>query len=289
MNLQLRTGELGHFEVALVLLDGLTWPLEIGGELVGCLDLHDRRLLVDRHVVELGLGVADLKPVLERRQNLRDCGHELAIGLIGKHRQGRLRLAGLANIQRRDKRLVHGVVDLGGDLEARSDQDLGIAGIDLDDLHRADRGDERERVQNPAGRGGPGWNGRAAEQGQAHDRGEHQERLEKVAGSLHAKSEPAPAVLPGRGLVEGEIRDGRGRLSDGRLPERVGLGTVAARKLDDIDQVALQLGKRQLHAPGGRRQAPPSPPLSDQQQGNGGHAQSSPDREEADEHRAGAT
>ena len=191
-------------------------------------------------------------------------------------------------IERRGERLVRGVVDLGGDLEARPDQDLGIPGIDLDDLHRADRGDERERVQNPARRGGPGRDGRVQEQGQSHDPGEHQERLEQVARGLHAEGEPAPAVLPGRGLVEGEIRDGRGRLGDRRLPERVGLDAVAAGELDDVDEVALQLRERQLHPPGGRRQAPPSPPLPDQQPDDGRQAQPGPDREEARRARAGA-
>ena len=39
-----------------------------------------------------------------------------------------------------------------------------------------------------------------------------EERLEEIARSLHAEQEPAPAVFPGRRLVEREVGNGRGGL-----------------------------------------------------------------------------
>ena len=113
------------------------------------------------------------------------------------------------------------------------------------------------------------------------------ERLEEIARSLHAEQEPAPAVFPGRGLIKGEVGDrGRG-LADGGLAERIGLEAVAAGELDEVDQMAFQLGKRQLHPPRGRRQAPPAALLADHQRGDGRQAEDRPDREQADQHALG--
>ena len=182
---------------------------------------------------------------------------------------------------------LRGVIDLGGNLQARPDQDLGIAGRDLDDLDRAQPGDERERMQDPAGRGTPGGDHRATEHGQAQDQREQHERLEEIAWGLHAEQEPAPAVFSGRGLVKGKVSNrGRG-LGDGRLAERIGLKAVAAGELDEVDQMAFQLRKRQLNSPRGRRQAAPTTLLADQERGDGRQAQNRPDRERADERALG--
>src|SRR5208282_3863492 len=99
--------------------------------------------------------------------------------------------------------------------------------------------------------------------------------------------EPAPAVFPGRGLVKGKAGNrGRG-LGDGRLAERIGFKTVAAGELDEVDQMAFQLRKRQLNPPRGRRQAAPTSLLADQERSDGRQAEDRPDREQADERALG--
>ena len=119
-------------------------------------------------------------------------------------------------------------------------------------------------MQDPAGRGTPGGDHRATEHGQAQDQREQHERLEEIARGLHAEQQPAPAVFSGRGLVKGKVSNrGRG-LGDGRLAERIGLKAVAAGELDEVDQMAFQLRKRQLNPPRGRRQAAPTTLLADQ-------------------------
>ena len=110
----------------------------------------------------------------------------------------------------------------------------------------------------------------------------------KIARGLHAEQQPAPAVFSGRGLVKGKVSNcGRG-LGDGRLAERIGLKAVAAGELDEVDQMAFQLRKRQLNPPRGRRQAAPTTLLADQERGDGRQAQNRPDREQAVERGAGA-
>ncbi len=281
MNSQLGPSELGCLEIALVLLDGLRRPLKVGRELIGRLNLGDRRLLVHGHLVKLGLRVADLQPVLQGRQHLGKRGDVPGVRLVGEHGLSGLGLVGLADEERGGESFVHGVVDLGGDLQARAEQDLGVAGRDLEDLDRAHRGDERERVQDPAGRGAPGGDHGAAQEGQAQHQPQHGERLEKVAGSLHAKQEPPPAALAGRRLVEGEVGHRGRRLDDGRVAKRVVVEAVAAGELDDVDEMAFQLRERQLHPPRGRRQAAPAALLPDRERGDGRQTEQPPGRKQA--------
>ena len=178
MDLQLGPGELGCLEIALVLLDGLAAPLQIGRKLIGRLDLGDGRLLVHGNLVKLGLRVANLQPVLQGRQNLGKRGDVPGVRLVGKHGLSGLGLAGLADEERGGVVLVRRVVDLGGDLQARTEQDLGVSRRDLEDLDRAHRGDERERMQDPACRGTPGGDHGAAQEGQAQHQAQHRTRLE---------------------------------------------------------------------------------------------------------------
>ena len=94
-------------------------------------------------------------------------------------------------------------------------------------------------------------------------------------------------VFSGCDLVKGKVSNrGRG-LGDGRLAERIGLKAVAAGELDEVDQMAFQLRKRQLNPPRGRRQATPTTLLADQERGDGRQAQNRPVREQADERALG--
>ncbi len=254
MDLELRTGELRGFQVGVIVFHRLARPLQVRREVVRHFDPGDRRLFVDRYLEQPRLGIADLEPVLQRRQNLREGGQITVVLLVGQHRDGRFGLVCLANIQGRRQRLEARVFDLGDDLQARPDPDVGIPGTHLDDLDRPHGRDEREGAQQPARQRRPGRHQPVQKHDERQHTTEEQERLEQVTGRLHAEGKTPPATFLGGRADEGEVGHGRGGLRQGGLAERSRACPVCRGKLHDVDQVAFELRKSELHAAGGARQ-----------------------------------
>ena len=88
--------------------------------------------------------------------------------LFGGHGQGALRPLVRGDEQGGSIRGPFGAVDdLGGDIEARPDQHVGVARRDVQDFHRPDRGHEIPRLHQPIGGRAPVGDEQMAHQG--HD------------------------------------------------------------------------------------------------------------------------